>query len=287
MFAVTGATGKLGRLVVHELAKRVSPQQIVAAVRNPDKAHDLAALGVHVRHADYDQPHSLALAFKNVDKLLLISGNKPGRRSLQHVAVIEAAKQANVSLLAYTSILRAESSELLIAIEHRETERAIRRSGLPFSFLRNGWYMENYIELLTSPPADGKILGSAQQGRIAAAIRAEYAEAAALVLTGTSTPREVYELAGDTSFTLPELAATFASLMGRSIRYQDLEPGALREALICDVSALELEFLVDTNINISRGALYDDTHTLSELLGRPTTSLAAVLRSMRKQMASH
>lgn len=284
MYAVTGATGKLGRLVVQQLAKRVSPEQIVAAVRNPDKAHDLAALGVQVRRADYDHPRSLTLAFKDVDKLLLISGNRPGRRSLQHAAVIAAAKKANVSLLAYTSILRAESSELLIAIEHRETERNIRKSGLRYTFLRNGWYMENYIELLTAAAVDGKIVGSAREGKIAAATRAEYAEAAALVLTTSSKPREVYELAGDTAFTLSELAATYTSVMGQSVRYQDLQPADFRQALIGDASALELEFLVDTNINISRGALYDDTHTLSELLGRPTTSLATALRSLRTLM---
>ena len=210
MFAVTGATGKLGRLVVQELAKRVPAAQIVATVQNVDRAQDLAALGVHVRRVDYAEPQTLMAAFEGVDRLLLTAESQPGKRVLQHGAVVQAAARAQVSLIAYTSILRAETSDLLLANEHRETEQAIRRSQLPFTFLRNGFYLENYTERLQHALVNGKILGSARDGRIAAAPRFDYAEAAAVVLT-TNTPQpKVYELAADTAFTLSELATVTA-----------------------------------------------------------------------------
>lgn len=284
MFAVTGATGKLGRLVVEQLAKRVPAQQIVAVIRGLGGALDLARLGVHVREVDYGDPKSLAAAFKDVDKLLLISESEPGKRVLQHHAVVEAAARSQVSLLAYTSILRAGCSHLLLANEHRETEQIISKSKLPRAFLRNGFYIENYTERLEHAIVSGKILGSAKQGRIAGAPRIDYAEAAAVVLTSTQR-HEVYELAGDDAFTLSELAAQISRVTGKSVRYQDLPPSAYREALIgADVPALDAEFLVDMNIQISRGALDDDTRTLSKLIGRPTTPLAAALQAWRDKL---
>jgi NAD(P)H dehydrogenase (quinone) len=278
MFAVTGATGKLGRLVVELLAQRVPPAQIVAAVRNPDKAQDLATLGVQVRHADYEQPQTLAAALQGVDKLLLISGNEVGKRVPQHRVVIEAAKRAKVELLAYTSILHAQTSGLSLAKEHLETEHLIRDSGLPFAFLRNGWYIENYTEQLAAALASGKILGSAQAGRIAAATRLDFAEAAAVVLTQPKPQSTAYELGGDAPFTLSELAAEVARASGKAITYQDLPASAYREALVgFGLPALYAEILVDADLGIVRGELDDRSHTLSKLIGHPTTSLAATV----------
>ena len=181
MIIVTGATGQLGRLVISQLLKRVPAAQIVAAVRDPAKAADLAAQGVAVRRADYTDPASLDAAFAGATKVLLISSNALGDRVPQHRNVIDAAVRAKVGLLAYTSVLHADRSTLGLAPEHRETEDAVRASGVPYTLLRNGWYVENYTVSLGGAIAHGALAGGAGEGRIAAAARADYAEAAAVV----------------------------------------------------------------------------------------------------------
>ncbi len=210
MIVIMGASGQLGRLVIEALLKKLPADEIIATVRNPEKVADLAARGVQVRQADYDQPASLAAAVKGADKLLLISASEVGRRVPQHRAVIDAAKAAGVGLLAYTSILHADTSPLPLAVEHKETENLIRASGLPAVILRNGWYTENYVAGIPAALQYGVLLGSAGQGRIASAARADYAEAAAAVLTQESQAGRIYELAGDESYTLGELADEIA-----------------------------------------------------------------------------
>jgi NAD(P)H dehydrogenase (quinone) len=278
MIAVTGATGKLGGLVVEQLLTRVPAADVVALVRDPKKAQGLAARGVHVRQADYERPETLGPALAGVDKLLLISSNEVGKRAKQHAAVIDAAKRAKLELLAYTSILRADSSGLLLANEHRATEQLIRESGVPFVFLRNGWYLENYTEQLAGALASGAILGSAKEGRIAAAARADFAAAAAVALTAPGQAGQIYELAGDAPFTLSQLAAEVARAAGKPIVYQDLPASAFREALIgFGVPAPFADVLVDADLGITRGELDDGSHTLRKLIGRPTTPLSAAV----------
>ncbi len=137
-FVITGATGQMGRLVIDVLLRRVPADSIVAAVRSLEKASDIAALGVQVRQADYNQPASLEAAFQGAERLLLISSSEIGQRTRQHQAVIDAAKRSGIQRLAYTSVLHADTSVLALAQEHRETEAAILESGLPFVLLRNG-----------------------------------------------------------------------------------------------------------------------------------------------------
>ena len=232
MIVVTGATGQLGRLVIRTLLQKVPAGDIVAAVRSPEKAADLAALGVAVRRADHTQPDSLAAAFAGADKLLLISSSEVGQRVPQHRAVIDAAKRAGVKLIAYTSLLRADTSPLGLAAEHKQTEALLRASGLPFVLLRNGWYTENYAASAPAALARGAVLGSAGRGRIASAARADYAAAAAAVLTLDGQAGRVYELAGDASYTLAELAAEIARQSGKAVEYRDLPEAEYRAALI-------------------------------------------------------
>ena len=207
MIVVTGASGQLGRLVIQSLLRKVPAGEIVAAVRDPKRVQDLAALGVQVRQADYNQPATLLSAFAGADKVLLISSSEIGQRVAQHAAVIAAAQQAKVKLLAYTSLLHADRSPLGLADEHRQTEALLQESGLPSVLLRNGWYTENYLASIPAALAHGVLLGSAGEGRIASATRADYAEAAATVLTLDAQAGRVYELAGDQAYTLSELAA--------------------------------------------------------------------------------
>lgn len=276
MIVVTGATGQLGRLVIAALLRTQPADSLVAAVRNPDKAADLAALGVQVRQADYALPETLGPAFAGADKLLLISSSEVGQRAKQHQAVIDAAKAAGVQLIAYTSLLHADVSPLGLAVEHKQTEAALAASGLPHVLLRNGWYSENYAMGLPGALARGTLYGAAGEGRITSASREDYAQAAAAVLTA-SAPQvgKVYELAGDASYTLSELAAETARQAGKPLVYQDLPEAAYRDALLgAGLPAPVAALLADSDAGAAKGGLFDDGHALSRLIGHATTPMA-------------
>jgi NAD(P)H dehydrogenase (quinone) len=278
MIVVTGATGHLGRLVIAALLKKVPASGIVAAVRNVEKARDIAALGVQVRYADYNQPSTWDDALKGADKVLLISSSEVGQRAKQHRAVIDAARRAGVKLLAYTSVLRADTSPLGLAAEHKETEALIRASGIPFTLLRNGWYTENYTAGISGALAHGAVYGCAGEGRIASAARADYAEAAANVLTAENQAGRVYELAGDTAYTLAELAAEISRQSGKNIGYVNLPEAEYKNVLVkAGLPEAVAALLADSDTGVSKGALFDNGHQLSKLIGRPTTSLAAAV----------
>jgi len=272
---VTGATGQLGRLVVEKLKQKVAADTIVALVRNPEKAADL---GVETRPFDYTQPETLVTSLKGIDKLLLISGNEIGQRLPQHKAVIEAAKQAGVKQITYTSILHADSSPLGLAGEHLGTEVAIKESGLTYIILRNGWYTENYTGSAKGAVGAGAFIGNAGDGKIASAARVDYAEVAAVVLAGEGHENKTYELAGDEAYTLTELAAEISRQTGKTVPYNNLTEaeyaGILKSFGLPDGLA---EMLADSDTGASKGGLFDDSRALSKLIGRPTTPLAIVL----------
>jgi len=280
MIAVTGATGQLGRFVIDALLKKVPAGEIIAAVRTPAKAADLAALGVIVRQADYGQPETLEAAFAGVDKLLLISGSEVGQREAQHKAVIEAARAAGVGFIAYTSLLHADTSPLGLGVEHRATEALLKASGIPFALLRNGWYSENYAASIPPALAHHAFIGAAGEGRIASAARQDYAEAAAEVMTREDQAGKVYELAGDDSYTLAQFAAEIAAQSGEKVDYVNLSQSefaaALKNAGLPEGLA---EMLADSDAGAEKGGLFDDSRQLSELIGRPTTTWQAVIRA--------
>ncbi len=281
MILVTGATGQLGRLVITSLLKKVPASQIIAAVRNVEKAGELAALGVQVRQADYNQPASWDAALQGAEKVLLISSSEIGQRARQHKAVVDAAKRAGVKLLAYTSVLHADASVLGLAGEHRDTEAAIRVSGVPFVFLRNGWYTENYAAGIPTVLSLGAVYGCAGDGRISSASRADYAEAAAVVLTSDNPASRTYELAGDTAYTLSEFAAEISRQSGRAIHYVNLPEMEYKKALLgAGLPEGLAELLANSDTGASRGALFDDGKQLSKLIGRPTSALATVVKAM-------
>lgn len=279
MIVVTGASGALGQLVVEGLLEKVPAAQIVAAVRDPAKAAHLAARGVQVRRADYGDPASLDSALAGADRVLLVSGNEVGKRVAQHRAVVDAAKRAGVKLLAYTSILRADSSPLRLAEEHVATEAAIRDSGLAHSLLRNGWYFENFNGRIQGAAQRGEMVGSAGEGRISAAARADYAAAAVAVLTADA-PQQVYELAGSFSFTLAELTAEAARQAGKAAVYRELPPAEFAGVLASvGVPAPWPELLADSDAGSARGALFDDGKVLEKLIGRPTRSVSQAVEA--------
>lgn len=285
MIAITGAAGQLGRLVLAALqaaqkSGALAPTPLVAVVRHPEKAADLAAQGITVRQGDYDQPATLASALQGVQKLLLISSSEVGKRAPQHSNVIAAAEAAQVGLVAYTSVLHAPDSPLGLAAEHRQTEARLAASGLPHVILRNGWYTENYLAGLPAALAHGVLLGAAGSGRIASAPRADYAEAAARVLTLPGQAGKVYELAGDEAYTLADLAAEVSRCTGRTIPYQDLPEAEYRRILIqAGLPEGLAALLADSDAGAARGALDDHSGQLHQLLGRPTASWRALVRA--------
>lgn len=275
MIVVTGATGQLGRLVIHDLLRSTPAGDITAAVRTPSKAKDLEALGVRVRRADYTQPDSLGAAFAGADKLLLISSSEIGKRAQQHQAVIDAAKRAGVGLIAYTSVLHADTSPLGLAAEHRETEAALKASGLSFVLLRNGWYTENYAASVPAALAHGTVIGSAGNGRVSSAARVDYAAAAAAVLTRDGQAGCIYELAGDSHYTLSEWAAEIARQSSKAVAYQDLPEAQYKAALVgAGLPEGLAALLADSDVGASKGGLFDDGQQLSQLIGRSTTPMA-------------
>jgi NAD(P)H dehydrogenase (quinone) len=284
MLAVTGATGKLGQLVVAALLQQLPPGKIAALVRAPAMASELAAKGVIVREADYDRPETLGPALAGVDKLLLISGSEIGRRVPQHKAVIDAAKAAGVKLIAYTSLLHADTSSLGLADEHRQTEVLLKESGVPYVLLRNGWYTENYTASIPAALQHGALLGSAGEGRIASATRADYAAAAAAILAASEDQGgRIYELAGDEAYTLAEFAAELSRHSGRDVVYRNLPEADYRAALVgAGFPGPVAAMLAQSDAAAGQGALFDDGHQLSKLIGRPTTKLRDLLIVLEK-----
>jgi NAD(P)H dehydrogenase (quinone) len=273
---ITGATGHLGRLVVEQLlAAGVSAGDIIATGRATDKIKDLADRGVQVRAVDFGDPAAVRAAVAGADRVLLVSAMDPGARVAQHRTVIDAAREAGVGLLAYTSIVNAETATIRLAEDHQATERLLRDSGVPHTLLRNGWYHENYTDRLPMFLAQGVIPGSAGQGRISAAARADYAAAAVRVLTTDGHAGRAYELGGDEAFTLAQLAAEISAQSGKEVRYVDLPEAGYSDALKeHGVPQLMADMVAETDAAAARGALHTASGDLTTLTGRPAATLS-------------
>jgi NAD(P)H dehydrogenase (quinone) len=282
-FAVTGATGHLGRRAVDALLRRGIPAgNVFALVRDPEKAKDLADLGVGVREADYDRPDTLGPALEGIERLLLVSSPTTGDRVRQHTAVIDAANAADVGMIVYTSVIHADETELLLAPEHAETEDFLQGSGVPFAVARNGWYTENYTGRLDEYLARGEIVGASGQGRISAATRTDYAEAAVSLLTGDITDQQGYWELGGPSFTLAELAETITEVTGTTVVYRDLSVDELTDHLAgAGLDRATAEFVAALDGSAARGELETDSPALENLLGRAPTSLRDAVRAAR------
>ena len=276
--AITGATGQLGRLTITALkARGISP---VALARDPAKA---AGLGVEARAFDYTRPDTLAPALAGVSVLVLISSSDFDDRAGQHRNVIDAAKAAGVGRVIYTSLLRADTSPMLLAADHKATEAALKASGLTHTILRNGWYLENHTGNLGGAIGAGAFIGSAGSGKFSAAARADFAEAIAVVASGTGHDGMVYELAGDDGYSYADLAAEASRQTGKTLPYNDL-PAEAYAGILQSFGLPEgfAHVLADSDVQAGQGALYDDSGTLSRLIGRPTTPMAAAVAAALK-----
>jgi NAD(P)H dehydrogenase (quinone) len=273
---VTGATGQLGRLTVEALLRRGIPAaEIVATGRNVEAISDLRDRGVTVKLADFADAATLRQAFADAEKLVLVSTTVPSERRGNHERAIDAAVDAGVSLVAYTSQVNADSATTILGKGHLETEAYLRKSGLPTVFLRNGWYLETYTGSLPAYVQNHAILGAAGQSRVNAASRADYAEAAAAVVTTDGHAGAVYELGGDDAFTLPELAAAVARATGERIEYRDMSVAELAEVLRgLGLPGDIAEAVADLDVGINRGEWLTDSGHLRKLIGRATTTLS-------------
>jgi NAD(P)H dehydrogenase (quinone) len=284
-YLVTGASGQLGHIAVDQLATRVAKDDIIALVRKPEQAEAYAAKGIATRMGDYNDPASLEAAFNGVERVLLISSSDlvPGARETQHANVITAAQKAGVGFIAYTSLLNAKNNPMRLGDDHRTTENLLANSGVPHTILRNGWYTENFGMGIGQAIETGQHFGAAGDGKYSAAARADYAEAAAVVLAG-GYDGDVLELAGDDAFTLAEFAKTLSDTSNKQIAYVDMPVEAFGQALAgAGVPEGFVQFLTDVDASAAKGALFDDSKTLSRVIGHPTTPYAETVKAMVAQ----
>lgn len=281
--AIAGATGQLGHLVISSLLERgAQAEDLIAIGRSAEKLAEFSEAGLQTRVADYNEAETLVEALAGAQKLLLISGSEVGQRATQHANVIQAAKTANVGLIAYTSIANALTGGMKLSAEHVATEQTLKESGLNYTLLRNGWYLENYTDQLMGYLNSGAILGAAGEGKVSAATRADYAQAAAVVLLSEEDQAgKIYELGSDRAFTLSELASAVGAAAGQEMKYQEIEPetlvGIYQES---GVPAVFADILVDTDLRIREGALEVTSGDLAALLGRPTLTLGKALKDV-------
>lgn len=281
-YAVTGATGKLGRLVLDELLRKTDAANVVALARDPAKLSDYAAKGVQVRQADYDDADSLEAAFQGVDRVLLISGNAVGQRERQHGNAIQAAKAAGVSYLAYTSVLNAQDSKLLMAPEHKVTENLLANSGLNYDVLRMPWYSENYTGALGPAIEQGAIYGAAGQGKLATATRSDLAAASVGALM-KGKGGDTYELAGDHAWTMSEFADHVSREAGKPVKYVDQSEADYAKGLEgAGLPPPVAGLLANTSYLAGQGELYSESKDLSRLAGRPSTPIQETIRQALK-----
>ena len=277
--AITGAAGHLGRHVIESLlARGVAAQDLVAIVRTASKAEDLTARGITVAEAPYEDVAALTEALQGVDRLVLVSGSEVGKRAAQHTNVLEAAKAAGVAFIAYTSLVNADSSELSLAPEHRETEALLASSGIDHVLLRNGWYWENFASNVDAARATGHVFGAAGEGRVNGAARRDYAEAAAVVVTTDGHAGKTYELGGQPSLTYPEIAQAVGTVIGAEVSYVNQSVEEYQQTLEgAGLPAEVAQMIAGWDVAIAGGALETASTDLKDLIGRPAPSLAEAL----------
>jgi NAD(P)H dehydrogenase (quinone) len=275
---ITGATGKLGAKVVETLLKTVPASQLVVSVRNTDKAENLRAQGVEIRHGDFDRPETLDSAFAGINRLLIISTDGDNEtRIRQHTQAVEAAQRAKVEFIAYTSATNAQVSSLFLALVHRVTEEAIIKTGIPYSFLRNNWYLENELGSIQGVIAGAPWVTSAGSGKVGWALQQEYAEAAAAVLAGNGHENTIYELGGKL-LTQEELVSDIAYALGKEVPVLQVDDAKFSEVMLgAGIPDFVIPILVGIQKGIRDGALEIESNDLEKLLGRPLTPIREAL----------
>ncbi|WHY65101.1 SDR family oxidoreductase [Neobacillus sp. SuZ13] len=283
---VTGATGKFGTKVVETLLKTVPANQLAVSVRNPEKAEGLRARGVDVRQGDFDRPDTLDAAFSGIDRLLIISADGDNEtRIRQHTDAVAAAERAGVKFIAYTSLANAKESKNFLAPTHKATEEAIVKTGIPYSFLRNNWYLENESSSIQGVLAGAPWVTSAGDGKVGWALQQDYAEAAAVVLSGNGHENTIYELSGKL-LTQEEIAAAVGTVLGKEVPVHQVDDSTYTDIMKgAGVPDFLLPFLVDIQKGIREGTLAVESNDLEKLLGRPVTPISVGLTQIVKSLS--
>jgi NAD(P)H dehydrogenase (quinone) len=283
---VTGATGKLGTKIVETLLKTIPASQLVVSVRNPEKAEGLRARGVEIRHGDFDQPETLDTAFAGIDRLLIISADGDNEtRIRQHSNAVAAAERAQVKFIAYTSIVNAMESKNLFAPTHQATEEAILKTGIPYSFLRNNWYLENEIPSIQGVLAGAPWVTSAENGKVGWALQQDYAEAAAVVLSGNGHENTTYELSGKL-LTQEELVSAIGILLGKEVPVQQVDDATYADIMKgVGVPDFLVPLLVDIQKSIREGTLAIESNDFEKLVGRSVTPISVALGQIVNQIS--
>lgn len=278
---VTGATGKLGSKVVESLLKSVPASNLVVSVRNPEKAEGLRNRGVEVRQGDFDRPETLDKAFRGIDRLLIISADGDNETRIeQHANAVQAAERAGVKFIAYTSLANATESKNLMAPPHVATETAIIKTGIPYSFLRNNWYLENEIGSIQGALAGAPWVTSAGEGKVGWALQQDYADAAATVLVGNGHENTVYELSGPL-LTQEELASALGSVLGKDIPVQQVSDEQYAEIMRgLGLPDFVIPIVVGIQESIRNGSLEVNSNDFEKVLGRPITSINEALNQL-------
>lgn len=281
---VTGATGKLGSKIVKLLLNKVPTEQLAVSVRNPEKAEGLLARGVEVRQGDFDHPESLDTAFKGVDRLLIISADGDNElRIKQHKNAVEAAERAGVKFIAYTSIANSKESTNVLASPHQATEEAILKTGIPYSFLRNNWYLENEIPSIQGVIAGAPWVTSAGNGKVGWALQQDYAEAAVEVLTGDGHENAIYELSGKL-LTQEELVSELGEVLGKEISVQQVDDNTYADIMKgAGLPDFLIPLLVGIQKSIREGTLDVESNDFKKLLGRPALPVNEGLKQIITQ----
>ncbi len=284
---VTGATGKLGRLVLDELlaSGKVSPANIIATSRDTEKLADYAAKGVQTRTASFDDAASLDAAFAGADRILIISTDaldEPGKRLRQHLAAVAAAQKAGAKHILYTSMPSPETSVIPFAPDHLGTENAIKATGIAYTILRNGWYMENLFLALPHAVAEGKWYSASGEGRIAHIAREDIAKATAAALASGSTESATYTLTGATKHTVDEIAATVSKVTGKPLEVVHVTDeqlaGGLKAAGLPDFF---IPVIVSFDTNTREGHIAMVTGDAATLSGEKLTTLESFLSTSK------
>ncbi|MBP1857361.1 SDR family oxidoreductase [Rhizobium herbae] len=287
---VTGATGKLGRLVLDELlaSGKVSPADIIATSRDTEKLADYAAKGVQTRAANFDDAASLEAAFTGADRILIISTDaldEPGKRLRQHLTAVAAAQKAGAKHILYTSMPNPETSVIPFAPDHLGTENAIKATGIAYTILRNGWYMENLFLALPHAIADGKWYSASGKGQLAHIARADIAKATAAALASGSTESVTYTLTGDTKHTVDDIAAIVSTVTGKPLEVVDVTDeqlaGGLKAAGLPDFF---IPVIVSFDTNTREGHIDLVTGDATKLSGAKLTTLKDFLEASKSAL---
>ncbi|MFD9698053.1 NAD(P)H-binding protein [Lentzea sp. NPDC059081] len=279
---VFGATGRLGRHLVRCLLVRgADPGSLHGTGRKAERLRELAGTGVRTSFVDYDDPESVRRVLGRGDTLMLVSGSDMAERAVQHRTVVDTAVAAGVARIVYTSVVNAGDPAFVFAPDHIAAETHVRDSGVPFTFLRNGWYTENFGHLLRFADTTGTITTCTGGGRVASATRLDLADAAAAVLVGGDVhDGRTYELGGDQAWSFDEFAQACAEVLGKPVRHNDVTPDQRTEFLVgqAGLTTTSARFVTDFDLNVRDGLLGRSTGELSRLIGRPTTPLLDSLR---------